>query len=136
MKNLQQLIEEGGWLPDADIVYGVRGEMYRYSDVGKDLEGRAVVSLFDENMFFLKIGNPLELYPHPYFPDKEILAFEVVEGFPGAKKGQVFNVINIQDWDSGQEYMGISIPYNNWCVEFCLQNPRHLKPLYQLPEKN
>lgn len=64
-------------------------------------------------------------YPHPWYPNKNILEFEVVNIIPFAKKGDRFkvsdNVIDIRNENS----ISFSIS-----VEDCLNTPEFFKPLY------
>lgn len=63
-------------------------------------------------------------YLHPYYPKKEIKAFEVIRILPGCFVGNVYNIRTIND-----------IPYIfandlNFTVKYCLQYPEFFKPLY------
>lgn len=65
-------------------------------------------------------------YPHPWYPEKEIVSFQVVNISPFLKKDQILNIengtINIQN-DSNEISYTIT-------VEDCLKSPEFFKPLY------
>jgi hypothetical protein len=60
-------------------------------------------------------------YPHPWFTEKEIIAFELVNDIPGHRKGKTFEVI---------EYQIKTALTVNYSVDDCLFLPEFFKPLY------
>ncbi len=60
-------------------------------------------------------------YPHPWYPQKKIVAFELVNDIPGFRKGKIFNL-----------YMGYIEPNVgvSYSVDDCLQLVEFFKPLY------
>jgi hypothetical protein len=70
-------------------------------------------------------GLTLEHYfPYPWYPEKEIIAFELMLDMPLYRSGVVFNVC-----ESGNVIA--SGPYN-FTTDLCLENPEYFKPLYNL----
>lgn len=60
-------------------------------------------------------------YPHQYWPDKKIQAFEIINDIPFFRKGKVFKV----------EDGGISITSTvGYSINNCLSYPEFFKPIY------
>ena len=60
-------------------------------------------------------------YPHPWFPDRKIIAFELVNDIPFFRKGKVFNLF------CGDIECDYGVKYSE---DDCLQLPEFFKPVY------
>jgi hypothetical protein len=62
-------------------------------------------------------------YPHPWYPGKEIIAFEIVNNLPFSRKGKIIEL-------SGDG--GISLNETvGYSILNCLSNPEFFKPIYK-----
>lgn len=69
-------------------------------------------------------GLTLEHYfPYPWYPDREIIGFELMLDMPLYRSGVVFNV------SEGGNII-TDVPYN-FTTDICLENPEYFKPLYK-----
>lgn len=78
-------------------------------------------------------GKTLEnYYPHPYFPEKQIIAFEIINNLPFCRIGRIEKVVGF-DGDGLSEWIEIASLDGayDFTVEDCLNQPEFFKPLYE-----
>lgn len=63
-------------------------------------------------------------YPHPWYPEKEIIAFEVIRNLPYFTVGKTYEVVD----DAIQSNEDFELNYWVWQ---CLEYPEFFKPLYK-----
>lgn len=68
-------------------------------------------------------------YPHPWYPEKNIVAIEIVRDIPFASTGMNYEIF---DEDIAKDWRGmIRCGYTDYSVEDCLQYPEFFKPVYE-----
>jgi len=75
-------------------------------------------------------GNTLDkYYPHPWYPQKEIKSFEVINNLPFNRKGTIEQVIG----EGNNSWIELESPEGayDFTVEDCLKCPEFFKPLYK-----
>jgi len=60
-------------------------------------------------------------YPHPWFPDRKIVAFKLINDIPFFRKGKIFNMY------CGDIECNYGVKYSE---DDCLQLPEFFKPIY------
>jgi hypothetical protein len=83
---------------------------------------------WDETKPNMRWGKTLDnYYPHPWFPDKEIVAFEVINNLPFNRKGTIEKVVGgLDGWIELESPDGAY----DFTVVDCLQCPEFFKPIY------
>lgn len=139
MKNLQQLVERyanksnglgsiswGGksfYETNSDVPLSLNSSFY-----GFILNDKQEVELYDLNRqeIYKWWGKTLDnYYPWPWYPEKEIKAFEVIRDFPLFSLGDILEVDeeglvrSTQDWEMA------------YWVDQCLDFPEWFKPIYE-----
>ncbi len=61
-------------------------------------------------------------YPHPWYPDKKIIAFELINDIPFFRKGKIFNLF------CGEIECNYGVKYSE---DDCLKLPEFFKPIYK-----
>lgn len=70
-------------------------------------------------------------YPHPWFPSKEIVAFELVNNLPFNRKGVIEKVIGATNDEGGWIELNTVDGSYDFTVSDCLNSPEFFKPIYQ-----
>ena len=74
-----------------------------------------------------------QYYPHPWYPEKEIIAFELIADLPYNRKGVFIEVVCAGDCHHG-ELGWIELTSKDGSYDFtvteCLDLPEYFKPLY------
>lgn len=108
-------------LYDLDQKVLVKRHYYADEDWNDEVEHETEY-FWDEEEALKWWGKTIDNYfPHPWFPDRKIEAFELVNDIPGFRKGKVFEVVE------NQIRPAFSVFYS---VDDCLHLPEFFKPLY------
>lgn len=99
-------------------------------EINYDYEKEAEIGLRTENFNVKQYwGKTLDnYYPHPWYPNRAIKGFEIVNNLPGAKKGVFIELNNINNMWIEIHLCGDILQYS---IEDCLDNPEFFKPIYK-----
>ncbi len=134
MRSIQGIIERYGVTHDSFIgkAYLVNSDepIYIYGDI------------FNVNDGLLKTINPLtygapefkykaeELFPHPYYTDRNIEGFKTIKEFPHFQIGVLYL---IQSGGTYGDFVKPNSTYNQYTVTDCYDYPEYFKPVYIEP---